>query len=1081
MSPSRGTHGAALTSLLAGMLLSIGYGGAWAAPVTQGANQVAQGEISSSHGDRPLRAPSRRSNARLAAPLSAPQTAPTCTSAWTFVGSPNNPNDNVLTGLAPISSSDMWAVGFHTTGGLSPIDQPEALHWDGSSWTLPAAQPGVVDTSHNDLNAAAAVATNNVWAVGHYLNTTLNAFQTLIEHYDGTSWTVVSSPNLSSFDNFLFAAAATSATDVWAVGFYYAVAGGVRNALIEHYNGSVWTAMATNAPGATSLFGVSASSTSDAWVVGHLTGSVKQTFIEHWNGTAWSVVASPDQTLNDNFLEGVADLSTNAAWATGEYKDPVSGALRTLVQQWNGTGWTIVPSPSVGGTGSDDYLFSVSAASPTNVWAAGSAYSPVPQPSTGYVASQPLTEHWNGTQWSVFVSPTPSTWTELLAIATTGPTSVWTAGDFFNGSTFNTLTENLCVPTPAVAGVSPTRGPTAGGNTVTITGSGYTFATGVQFGATSASAFTVNSDTSLTATAPAGTPGTVHVTVTNYAGTSSTSAADQYTYVLPPTVGSVVPNSGPVTGGTGVTITGTGFTGASAVSFSATPAASFTVVSDTSITAVSPPHCPGIVDVIVTAPGGTNTATQTDQFTFTGNACSVVSSNQYHLANNDGSTWVAMDATSLSLTVTPAVDSSVVASANVDLWTANAGYNQDIGIAVSGGTAPAPHYPTLANQPEAWKESGGFAGTFSPNAAFVQTVLPLAANTPYTFTIVWKANKADAGTIYAGAGPIGSKFSSTRLSVQLVPTVAAGPGSLMTAASTKQYNQAGSDGKTWKAMDTTSPTPLTFTYPAPGDGWVILSGNADLWTSSAGYNQDLGIAVSGGTYPTVANQPEAWKESGGFAGTFSPNAAFVQTAIQVKNGVSYAVTLVWKANKADAGTIWAGAGPIGTAYSPTRLTLQFVPASTPAQVLDAASTLQYPQTGSDGVTWNNVDNTSSTPLTLSFSSASVCLALLSGNADLWTSSAGYNQDLGIGVAGGAFPTVSGQPEAWKESGGFAGTFSPNAAFVQTVITLQAGVTYTATIQWKANKADVGTIWIGAGPIGTAFSPTHLTVQLMACS
>src|SRR5947209_4880848 len=66
------------------------------------------------------------------------------------------------------------------------------------------------------------------------------------------------------------------------------------------------------------------------------------------------------------------------------------------------------------------------------------------------------------------------------------------------------------------------------------------------------------------------------------------------------------------------------------------------------------------------------------------------------------------------------------------------------------------------------------------------------------------------------------------------------------------------------------------------DSYAVLSGNADLWTSVAGYNQDLGISVSGtgqSVYPTRAGQPEAWKESGGFAGTFSPNAAFVQTVV----------------------------------------------------------------------------------------------------------------------------------------------------------------------------------------------------------
>jgi hypothetical protein len=142
-----------------------------------------------------------------------------------------------------------------------------------------------------------------------------------------------------------------------------------------------------------------------------------------------------------------------------------------------------------------------------------------------------------------------------------------------------------------------------------------------------------------------------------------------------------------------------------------------------------------------------------------------VSTQQYMLSNSDGVTWVDMDATNLSLTVAPKQNSLAIIMGNSDLWTSQAGYNQDIGIAVSGGS-----YPTTAGQPEAWKESGGFAGTYSPNAAFAQTVLPLSGGTAYTIKLVWKANKSATGaTIWAGAGPIGGKFSPTRLTVLLIP------------------------------------------------------------------------------------------------------------------------------------------------------------------------------------------------------------------------------------------------------------------------------------------------------------------------
>jgi hypothetical protein len=87
-----------------------------------------------------------------------------------------------------------------------------------------------------------------------------------------------------------------------------------------------------------------------------------------------------------------------------------------------------------------------------------------------------------------------------------------------------------CGTAPTVTSISPTSGPTAGGTTVTITGTGFTGATAVSFGGTAAASFSFVSDTSMTAVSPAGT-GTVDVTVTGPGGTSATSSADQFTYL----------------------------------------------------------------------------------------------------------------------------------------------------------------------------------------------------------------------------------------------------------------------------------------------------------------------------------------------------------------------------------------------------------------------------------------------------------------------------------------------------------------------------------------------------------------------
>jgi hypothetical protein len=300
------------------------------------------------------------------------------------------------------------------------------------------------------------------------------------------------------------------------------------------------------------------------------------------------------------------------------------------------------------------------------------------------------------------------------------------------------------------------------------------------------------------------------------------------------------------------------------------------------------------------------------------------------------------------------------------------------------------------------------------------------------------------------------------LTVRLIPT---SPALVYTKAITTQPCLKDNDGTSWQDVDPI----LSLAFTPPSGSWTaLISGNADLWTSTAGYNQDLGITLTGGSYPASPTQPQAWKESGGYAGTFSPNAAFVQAALPVSGGTPYTAKLQWKANKGNNGWIHIGAGPIGSAYSPTRITVILVP--NPSGAASAASTQQYAQANSDGTTWTAMDLST---LKMTLALAANTSYELTANADLWTAQAGYNQDIGIMAAGGAYG--SGTVVAWKESGGFGGTYSPNAALVVTELHLQAGNTYTFWIVWKANRGGFGTrsIYAGAGPIGASYSPSSL--------
>ncbi len=238
----------------------------------------------------------------------------------------------------------------------------------------------------------------------------------------------------------------------------------------------------------------------------------------------------------------------------------------------------------------------------------------------------------NSTTQITATSPAGAVGTVDVTVATPGGTSAVVSADQFS-----------YVAMPTVTTVSPALGSTAGGTSITITGTGFTNSTIVAFGTTVVTDLVIDSATQITVTSPAGT-GTSDVTVINTGGTSSVSAVDQFTYVAGPLISGVSPASGPTAGGTSVTITGAGFTGATAVYFGTTPASNFVTNSDTEITASIPPGT-NTVNVTVVTPAGTSPVFSADQFTY-GNAPLVtgVSSSTGPLA---GGTTVTITGTNL--------------------------------------------------------------------------------------------------------------------------------------------------------------------------------------------------------------------------------------------------------------------------------------------------------------------------------------------------------------------------------------------------------------------------------------------------
>jgi hypothetical protein len=304
--------------------------------------------------------------------------------------------------------------------------------WNGSGWNLVTApSPGSPGVSR--LFGVAAKP-GSAWAVGEYISGA--AYQSLIEHRSGGQWKQVASPDPSVTDNFLAAVTATSASNAWAVGAYQA--GSTFQTLIARWNGRTWKQVASPNPSATrnELAAVTATSPDSAWAVGYYhQGAVDQTLIEHWDGSTWKQVASPDPggPAHDNYLTSVSAISASDAWAVGEYSDGTVD--RTLAEHWDGTTWTQVPSPDAGSPTDSNDLFAVAASSSSGAWAVGASGS-------GRV-TRTLVEHWDGSSWKLVASPDPggSGGSNYLYGVSTGSSTTWAVGTYFNGRGYVTLAE----------------------------------------------------------------------------------------------------------------------------------------------------------------------------------------------------------------------------------------------------------------------------------------------------------------------------------------------------------------------------------------------------------------------------------------------------------------------------------------------------------------------------------------------------------------------------------------------------------------------------------------------------------------
>ncbi|HET9075698.1 MAG TPA: hypothetical protein VFN68_02110 [Acidimicrobiales bacterium] len=277
-------------------------------------------------------------------------------SAWSIVASPDTSatEDNNLAAVSCVSASSCTAVGYYLTGPNGLRHQTLIERWDGSAWSI-VASPDTSATDDNELNGVSCVSASSCIAVGSYtfLGPGNQEYsQALIERWDGSAWSISASPNTSATQNrSLNGVSCVSVSACTAVGIS-AVTGPnnqpSEQMLAEQWDGSAWrlTYPPKLLPPGSYLYGVSCISASACTAVGsHAVGSYWQTLIVQWDGGGWSLVTSPNPApTGSNDLLGVSCPSVSACTAVGDSSYSQGYNTRTLVEQWDGAAWSIVPS-----------------------------------------------------------------------------------------------------------------------------------------------------------------------------------------------------------------------------------------------------------------------------------------------------------------------------------------------------------------------------------------------------------------------------------------------------------------------------------------------------------------------------------------------------------------------------------------------------------------------------------------------------------------------------------------------------------------------------------------------------------------
>jgi hypothetical protein len=301
-------------------------------------------------------------------------------SSWTYIPAPREGN-SMFNGVWCVSSADCVAVGFYL--GKLPWN-PLIESWNGTSWSIDGSPPieGILD-------GISCVNANDCVAVGETISTRTDL--ALIETWNGKTWNVAAGP-YSGISSTLQGVSCVKG-ECFAVGIEQTKKSG--GGLVEVRVHGKWSRVKDPAATGVTLNGISCISTVDCMAAGG-TGESYSPFAETWNGSDWSVTSTVPQKYNSVFA-GVSCVSSENCFAAGYYdtrENPEHGTPLTLIEQWNGTSWTLVNGQNAV---RDATFASISCINANQCAAVG----------TDDASASPLIELWDGRTWSIATAEVP--------------------------------------------------------------------------------------------------------------------------------------------------------------------------------------------------------------------------------------------------------------------------------------------------------------------------------------------------------------------------------------------------------------------------------------------------------------------------------------------------------------------------------------------------------------------------------------------------------------------------------------------------------------------------------------------------